>query len=92
MKKDTALRKLIIGNLAWEVKTRFQTPDTGGRRTDPAWTERRLIGMTKKTLRRVEELAADVSARVGFEVFPIQVMALILERSIETTGGDFLRR
>jgi hypothetical protein len=69
--------------LAAEVKARFQVPERGGRATDPTWTERRLVPLAPRTLARLEELAAEVREQGGVSVQPLQLAALLLERTTE---------
>jgi len=54
----------------------FAFPRGVGGRTDPGWTERRLIPLSPETLRRLEELADRL------HVAPLQVAALLLEKSV----------
>src|SRR6185369_4932570 len=61
--------------LAAEVSARFRTPKGGGRRTDPSWSEQRLVRLSPKTLERLEKLAEQADAS------PMQVAALLLERA-----------
>jgi len=63
--------------LAKEVADRFQTPPSGGRATDPSWTERRLIPVSPATLRRLEEIAGRL------HVAPFQVAAILLEKTVD---------
>ncbi len=62
--------------LAEEVVRRFRTPPGGGRATDPAWTERRLIPLSSETLQRLEDMADSL------HVAPLQVAALLLEKTV----------
>lgn len=64
-----------------EIQARFQSPASGGRATDPAWTERRLVPLAPETLDRLEVLAKTVRERAGVAVQPMQLAALLLERS-----------
>ncbi len=43
-----------------DIEARFHVPSGGGRLTDPSWTERRLLPLAPRTLKRLEELAAKV--------------------------------
>ncbi len=63
--------------LAAEVTARFRVPGGGGRATDPSWSEQRLVRLSPKTLKQLEELAEQVHAS------PMQVAALLLERSVQ---------
>lgn len=68
--------------LAAEVAERFRVPSGGGRATDPRWTERRLIPLSPDTLRRLEELA------VHLHVAPLQIAAILLEKTLDSIGED----
>ncbi len=65
-----------------EVQDRFRVPATGGRPTDPAWTERRLVPLAPRTLKQLERLAARIRGRGG-KLEPMQLAALILEKTTE---------
>ena len=52
-----------------DVEARFRVPAGGGRRTDPRWTERRLLPLAPKTLKRLEE-----QARSAFNVAQPELM------------------
>ncbi len=62
--------------LAAEVAQRFRVPPGGGRATNPEWTERRLIPLSQRTLKRLEEMAGNL------HVAPLQVAALLLEQAV----------
>ena len=64
--------------LAAEVTSRFRVPEGGGRPTDPAWSEQRLVRLTPKTLKRLEQLAEQSHAS------PMQVAAILLEKAVQT--------
>ena len=66
-----------------EIEARFRIPAGGGRATDPTWTERRLVPLAPHTLKRLEHLAAGVRERSGVTVQPMQLAALLLEKSAE---------
>ncbi|MBI2264675.1 MAG: hypothetical protein HYU64_05830 [Armatimonadetes bacterium] len=66
-----------------EVERRFRIPKGGGRATNPGWTERRLINLSRSTLDRVREFAGKISAMKQVHIEPMQVAALILERAIQ---------
>jgi len=67
-----------------DVKTRFRTPARGGGRlTDRTWTERRLIPLAPRTLRRLERIAARLRADGGVSLQPMQLAGLLLEKSTE---------
>lgn len=66
--------------LVEEVRSRFRAPGGGGRSTDPAWTERRLVPLAPDTLDRLQRLA-DLVSQHGVSVGPLQVAALLLQRA-----------
>ena len=70
-----------------EVEARFRVPDGGGRATDPQWTERRLVALTPETLRRLAALAAK-ARKHGVQLAPMQIAALLLEKSTEGLSDD----
>ena len=65
-----------------DIEARFRVPSGGGRPTDPAWTERRLLPLAPKTLRRLEEISAKVREH-GMSVEPMQLAALLIEKTAE---------
>ena len=58
-------------------------PCAGGRPTDPDWTERRLVPLARRTLERLEEIAAKLREHGGVSVEPMQLAALLLEKTTE---------
>jgi hypothetical protein len=50
-----------------DIEARFRVPSGGGRSTDASWTERRLVPLAPRTLKRLEEIAAKVRAQGGRE-------------------------
>jgi hypothetical protein len=64
-----------------DVEARFRVPAGGGRRTDPRWTERRQVPLAPLTLKRLEELTARVREHGGGTVEPMQLAALLLEKT-----------
>ncbi len=70
---------LGAAQLAAEVARHFRVPPGGGRATNPEWTERRLIPLSQRTLKRLEEMASTL------HVAPLQVAALLLEQAL--SGG-----
>lgn len=66
-----------------DVEARFRVPPSGGRSTDPSWTERRLVPLAPRTLRRLEEITAKVRERGGANLEPMQLAALLLEKTTE---------
>jgi len=74
--------------LVADVRTRFKTPKGGGRATDPAWTERRVLPLAEQTLSRLESLAQRVGTAENVRVEPMQVAAIILERTLEHMSDE----
>ncbi len=68
-----------------ELEARLKTPVGGGRSTDPGWSERRVVGMTKDTLRTLKRIAAALN-RDGVAVAPMQVAAVLLEHELARAG------
>lgn len=66
-----------------EVEARFRVPPGGGRPTDPSWTERRLVPLAPRTLKRLEQITAEVRKQGGASVQPMQLAALLLEKTTE---------
>lgn len=66
-----------------DVESRFRVPVTGGRATNPAWTERRLVALAPKTLEHLEALAARLSELTSRRIEPLQLAALMLEKTAE---------
>lgn len=71
-----------------EIEARFRVPQGGGHATDPEWTERRLVPLTPRTLRRLDELTAKVKERAGVRIAPMQIAALLLEKAAERLSED----
>jgi hypothetical protein len=69
------------------LAVRIRAPEGGGRSTDPAWTERRLVPFAPETLTRLEALARAVSAAASTTVGPLQIAALLVERGASTADG-----
>ena len=69
--------------LVAEIEARFQVPAGGGRPTDPRWTERRQVPLAPRTRKRLEALAAKVRERGGVNVEPMQLAALLLEKTTD---------
>lgn len=69
--------------LTADVEARFRVPSGGGRPTDPGWTERRLVPLAPRTLERLAEIAAKVRERGGVSIEPMQLAALLLEKTTE---------
>ena len=70
--------------LAAENSARFRSPAGGGRATNPAWTERRLVPFAPSTLSRLEELAERL------HISPLQVAAILLEKTVESVRDEDL--
>ena len=66
-----------------DIEARLRVPSGGGRPTDASWTERRLVPLAPRTLKRLEEIAAKVRAHGGVSVEPMQLAALLLEKKTE---------
>jgi hypothetical protein len=70
-----------------DVETRFRVPAGGGRATDPTWTERRLVPLAPRTLKRLEEITVRVREHGGASLEPMQLAALLLEKTTERIRG-----
>jgi hypothetical protein len=66
-----------------DIEARFRVPSGGGRPTDPGWTERRLVPLAPRTLERLEEIAAKVRDHGGVSIEPMQLAALLLEKTTD---------
>jgi hypothetical protein len=64
-----------------DVGAAFRVPVGGGRPTDPRWTERRLVPLAPQTLQRLEQITSRVREHGGVNVEPMQLAALLLERT-----------
>ena len=71
-----------------DIETRFRVPVGGGRATDPEWTERRLVPLAPRTLKRLEAITEGVRVRSGVSVEPMQLAALLLEKTTEQLNED----
>jgi hypothetical protein len=71
-----------------DIATRFRVPVGGGRATDPDWTERRLVPLAPRTLKRLETITEGVRARSGVNVEPMQLAGLLLEKTTEQLSED----
>src|SRR6266849_5950167 len=71
-----------------DIETRFRVPVGGGRATDPDWTERRLVPLAPRTLKRLEAITEGVKARCGVSVEPMQLAAVLLEKTTEQLSED----
>jgi hypothetical protein len=70
-----------------DIEARFRVPSGGGRPTDPTWTERRLLPLAPKTLRKLEEVSARVREH-GVNVEPMQLAALLVEKTAERLSEE----
>src|SRR5438876_2269741 len=79
-----------------DIDARFRVPAGGGRATDPQWTERRLVPLAPRTLERLEALTEKVRRQEGINVEPMQLAALLLEKTAERLSeekvGEFVQR
>lgn len=71
-----------------DIEARFRVPAGGGRPTDPRWTERRLVPLAPRTLERLEKIAAKVREHGGINVEPMQLAALLLQKTTEQLSQD----
>ena len=70
-----------------DIEARFRVPSGGGRPTDPGWTERRLLPLAPKTLKKLEEMSAKARER-GMNVEPMQLAALLIEKTAEQLSEE----
>lgn len=76
-------------HLLADIEARFRVPSGGGRPTDPRWTERRLVPLASETLDRLEKLTARIRAQGEVNLEPMQLAALLLEKTTEELSeGD----
>ena len=71
-----------------DIETRFRVPAGGGRATDPDWTERRLVPLAPRTLKRLEAITEGIKTRSGVNVEPMQLAGLLLEKTAEHLSED----
>jgi hypothetical protein len=71
-----------------DIEARFRVPAGGGRPTNRAWTERRLLPLAPRTLRKLEDISAKVRRHGGMNVEPMQLAALLLEKTTEQLSED----
>ena len=71
-----------------DIEARFRVPSGGGRPTDPVWTERRLLPLAPRTLKKLEEIAARVREHGGANLEPMQLAALLIEKSTEKLSDE----
>jgi len=70
-----------------DIEVRFRVPSGGGRPTDPSWTERRLLPLAPKTLKKLEEISARFREH-GMNVEPMQLAALLIEKTAEQLSEE----
>ena len=75
-------------DLAAEVQARFRVPEGGGRATDPAWQTKRLLPLKQRTLRELEKLALAIEIKRHTRVEPMQVAALLLEKTLSQVTAE----
>jgi len=73
--------------LVADIEARFRVPSGGGRPTNPGWTERRLLPLAPRTLRKLEEMSAKVREH-GMNVEPMQLAALLIEKTTEQLSEE----
>jgi hypothetical protein len=71
-----------------DIEARFRVPSGGGRPTDPTWTERRLLPLAPRTLKKLEEIAARVREHGGANLEPMQLAALLIEKTTEKLSEE----
>lgn len=71
-----------------DIEARFRVPVGGGRATDPDWTERRLVPLASRTLKRLEAITEGIKTRSGVNVEPMQLAGLLLEKTTEQLSED----
>ena len=74
--------------LAAEVQARFRVPPGGGRPTDPGWSDKRLVPIAPRTLKRLERIAKRLQKATGTRVEPMQLAALLVESASENIGPE----
>ena len=74
--------------LVADIEARFRVPVGGGRPTDPRWTQRRLVPLAPRTLKRLEAITAKVLEDDGMNLEPMQLAALLLEKTTEQISED----
>src|SRR6266851_528890 len=74
--------------LVADIEARFRVPSGGGRATDPNWTERRLVPLARRTLTRLEELAAKIREQSHIPIEPMQLAGLLLEKTTAQVSDE----
>src|SRR5437762_13012759 len=67
-----------------DIEARFRVSSGGGRPTDPGWTERRLLPLAPKALKKLGAMSAKAREH-GMNVEPMQLAALPVAQCI---GGS----
>jgi hypothetical protein len=78
--------------LAAEVQARFRVPPGGGRPTDRRWSDKRLVPIAPRTLKRLERIAKRLHEETGVRVEPMQLAAILLETTTESIGAEDAER
>ena len=78
--------------LAAEVQARFRVPPGGGRPTNPGWSDKRLVPIAPRTLKRLERLAKRLHEDTGIRVEPMQLAAILVETAAENIGAEDAER
>ena len=78
--------------LAAEVERQFRTPAGGGRSTNPSWTEKRLVGLSPSTLRRLRRITERLSRKRHVSIQPMQLAALMLEKAVDELDEQDLEK
>jgi hypothetical protein len=71
-----------------DIEARFRVPPGGGRATDPEWTERRLVPLAPRTLKRLEELAARIREQGHVTIEPMHLAGILLEKTMEQVSDE----
>ncbi len=74
--------------LLTDLEAKFRVPKGGGRPTVPGWTAKRVLPLSEETLRRLERLAKRLGEMKQVHLEPMQVAALLLEKTIASIGED----
>ncbi len=74
--------------LLTDLEAKFRVPKGGGRPTVPGWTAKRVLPLSEETLKRLERLAKRLGEMKQVHLEPMQVAALLLEKTIENIGED----
>jgi len=78
--------------LAAEVQARFRVPPGGGRATDLGWSDKRLVPIAPRTLKRLEHIAKRLHEETGIRIEPMQLAAILLETTTESIGAEDAER